>query len=492
MKQSNGAPAPGFPANPRPGVLPGPRPVAVRRPKPRVRERSAGGLYIRDVEWTPVLIGFLTFVFAIVTYYLPVGVIGMLIGILGLGLQRYPIRAASTLYWFGAFVLWSVITAALSPYPDAIGDAVADLAKVWVIAFVGYNALRTRRQIQFFMVFVVAMYTLFPVRGTFISFFIAGYNVFGRALWNYIYNNPNDLAALTLLQLGLAAAIFVSEPRRLIRICAGIAMALFPILILMTQSRGGMLALGVFVLLSLSGQRRKLRAMTYIATLTVIVVLLAPGDVWERVSGIVSVRSTTELTEADPEQSAATRWDILTIATRIVRAHPLTGVGLGAYPVANAEFARGQDVLPGARRNADTHNTYLNIAAETGFPGLILMLGLLISVFLRAERARKRWKARAPGDASALRFLELGLLAFLVAGIFGSFAKLSHLYIYISLMLAFTERRRFNTHAALGVPARQVQRYFRERRAAYRGNDTSAPAARMRVPADTRSLGYSD
>ena len=79
-------------------------------------------------------------------------------------------------------------------------------------------------------------------------------------------------------------------------------------------------------------------------------------------------------------------------------------------------------VPPAARGFRDTHSTYLNVAAETGIPGLILFLAMIAVVAAGAELTRRR--AAGTARARQLFALELGLLAFLMHGIFGSLAKL--------------------------------------------------------------------
>jgi len=100
----------------------------------------------------------------------------------------------------------------------------------------------------------------------------------------------------------------------------------------------------------------------------------------------------------------------------------------------------------------DTHSTYLNVAAETGVPGLLLFLLTVAVVAISSERTRR--KARGTVRADQLLALELGLLAFMLAGIFGSFAKLSFLYIQLAVMWAVTDITKGELAAATPRPIR--------------------------------------
>jgi hypothetical protein len=130
--------------------------------------------------------------------------------------------------------------------------------------------------------------------------------------------------------------------------------------------------------------------------------------------------------EVDPEGSAEARYNIWRVAGTIIKENPVAGIGLGVYPLAHAMYAPRVGVPVSALGFRDTHSTYLNVAAETGIPGAILFLTMVAVVAVPADHIRRR--ARGTPRAHQLLALELGLLGFMLAGIFGSFAKLSSLH----------------------------------------------------------------
>ena len=91
-----------------------------------------------------------------------------------------------------------------------------------------------------------------------------------------------------------------------------------------------------------------------------------------------------------------------------------------------------------ARGHRDTHNTYLNWFAETGAPGLALFLGLVIVTMTRAEKARRRFRLTRQRAASQLFYLEIGMLAYLFAGFFGTLGHLTFTYVHLSLIAIAT------------------------------------------------------
>jgi len=88
---------------------------------------------------------------------------------------------------------------------------------------------------------------------------------------------------------------------------------------------------------------------------------------------------------------------------------------------------------------------------------LILFMAMIAVVAGGAEMTRRR--AVGTPRAGQLFAMELGLLAFLMHGIFGSLAKLSFLYIQLALMWAVTEvTRRELAERAAAIPIRGRRR----------------------------------
>jgi O-antigen ligase len=183
--------------------------------------------------------------------------------------------------------------------------------------------------------------------------------------------------------------------------------------------------------------------MTLLAGAAIVgVSFFAPDGVWTRLAGLKHLTNTEQLNEVDSEGSARQRWEIWRVATKIIGEHPALGVGVTAYPLAHEVYARGEEFAPTAAGERDTHSTLLNLLAETGFPGTLIFLGLVISVVIGAERVRRECRRRSSPLAMPLLFLEIGLLAFFAAGTFGSFGYVAFLYIHLALIWVTTDLTR--------------------------------------------------
>ena len=452
-------------------------PWRLRAPHAETEQNGSDTRLLAGVRWTIPFVAFLAYIFAITTYRLPIGSLAIIVGLVGVAMQSEAKRFPWMLGWFAAFILWCAVGYVQSPYPQRTWDGLVELAKLWAIVLVGMNAIRARSQLRFFIVFFVGCFALYPLRGAFANYFVYRYTVFGRAIWNRAFENPNDLAAFALLQLSMVAALLVFERRWWVKRCAQAGLILLPLLVLMTQSRGAFIGLTIFSIGCGIGQWRRLRKLLdtkqrirvlCVSLVTVAAIsYFAPDGVWQRLAGLKHLTNTEQLSEVDSEGSARQRWEIWRVATKIIGEHPLFGVGVTAYPLAHLVYSRGEEFNPTAWGERDTHSTALNLLAETGAPGMLFFVGMVVSVVVVAERRRRESARRGSQLAKSLFFLEIGLLAFFGAGTFGSFGYLSFLYIHLMLLCATAEvaRRELaaNRKADRAMPSRQVSRRPRMR-----------------------------
>jgi hypothetical protein len=188
---------------------------------------------------------------------------------------------------FAAWTLWAALGYAVTSYPEVVGDSLTERAKLVLVTLVAVNALRRWTQIRYFILFVLVTYVLFPARSTLVNY-VHGYTLFGRAIGPFIYGNPNDLAAHTILVLGPALALWTGAPRGSpIRWVALASAALLTLVIVLTESRGAFVALGVMALpTTITLVRRRPRAIAGVAAVLGLVLYLAPASFWARMQGL--------------------------------------------------------------------------------------------------------------------------------------------------------------------------------------------------------------
>jgi O-antigen ligase len=412
---------------------------------------------LRNGNWSLSFAGVLAYVFAAVTYALPIVGPAIVIALLGLAFERKQLVMPMFVIVFALYVAWAAAGIGSSYQQQETVDQTIVLAKVVLIAFVLVNVTRDGWRVRMFSIFFLACFALYPARGTLVNYFLAGYTWFGRALWNYIYNNSNDLAALVFFPLSLSVATLLTEKKGFLRHCALVGVGILPLIILLTQSRGALIALVVSGLLFYISyaKGKRVKSLLWAAAVSIVIIPFVPKSAWERFSGMKALTSTSTVAQADPEGSAEARYNIWRVARVIIRENPVSGVGLGAYTYVHNITAPRVGVPDAALGKRDTHSTYLNVAAETGFPGLVLFVVMILTVAVPAERMRRR--VRGTPRSGQLLALELGLLGFLLAGVFGSFAKLSFLYVQLATLWAVSALAREESTAGLPVERSATQ-----------------------------------
>jgi O-antigen ligase len=257
--------------------------------------------------------------------------------------------------------------------------------------------------------------------------------------------DPNFLAAAIVPAIILAAGLAARRGRPLVRLGLGAVTALLAVGLAATESRGGFLAAIVVLLGALliwRGQRRTIAAF--------LVVLVAAAGLWFAASPGSWTRVSTV------SDGGSGRADIWTVAWRVVEAHPITGVGLGQFPVVSPDYLR----QPGAIDRVDllinkrivVHNAYLQLWAETGIIGLALFLSLAWASLASAWRAARRFEAEGNEEMTALsRAVLLAIVGALCASIFLSNIDDRRLWVLLALgpaMLGIARRIPRGGHAA--------------------------------------------
>jgi O-antigen ligase len=392
---------------------------------------SVGTIPFGARDMTVALTGLALYLFCVHSFKLPLASVGIGIALFGVLFSGESVKFPAPLMFLTGFLLWTCLGLATSAYQSQVSLTVTDFAKIVLIAFVAFNATSTLSRLTLLIGMWVLLFGLYPSRGTYFNFFFGG-GVQDRYSWNFSFRNPNDLAALTILIVGLSGFLALGRYPRWVRLLAVASAAGNAMIIIITQSRGALVGLVVGTMFLLLRSRNRVRLIRFGAIAALGITLYAPASVWERFSRMKFLQSTETLGEAD--SSAAQRYIIFQIAKQISKEHLAYGVGLGAYSLAHSEYAEERVEWRDGRGERDAHNMYLSVLAETGVPGLLLFLGFLGSALRYAMQTEKSLRETDPVMAEQLRVLRFALVAYLIDAVFGSFHKTSFLYVYTAVM----------------------------------------------------------
>lgn len=257
----------------------------------------------------------------------------------------------------------------------------------------------------------------------------------GRIKYAQVYGNvfrpriagpvgdPNFFAQMLVPVVALGVVMAGYDPDRRRRLIALASAGLAAAGVLLSYSRGGLLALGVILAGVVIAGALPLRRAALLALVAGAMALTQPSDVMRRLSTFREFLpgQTEEL--SDPDSSFAERKLLAAAAWGMFLDKPVLGVGAGNYTRhyedyasrTGAEFRLYDDAV----ERHYPHNLYLEFAAETGLLGLAalgLLLAMAFGTLGRAADAARR--LRDPTSRGIALGLMVGLVGYLVAAVF--------------------------------------------------------------------------
>ncbi len=171
-------------------------------------------------------------------------------------------------------------------------------------------------------------------------------------------------------------------------------MGVFVVAEALTYSRGGFLALLLSLSLSVLFvvHSHRVRLGVWVLLLLVGLAVAMPASYWARVGTILpSVR--------EGRDTVGLRYQLWEISLKMIRDHPLLGVGAGNF---HHQFSRYSGIVSLRRGALGSHNAFLGVAAEQGIPGGLLFIALFLAAFASLGRSYRQARARGDGDVADL------------------------------------------------------------------------------------------
>jgi O-antigen ligase len=204
---------------------------------------------------------------------------------------------------------------------------------------------------------------------------------------------------MVVIGVAIARVIFGHSDRTwaaLVLPALGVAVAL-------TFTRGA--AVGACAAIALLFSLKDFRLFAVLPIVAAIFIAVAPGQIARRYASMFNMNDPT----------VRDRYTMLRIGERMVRAHPLTGVGPNMVQPLYVSY-KGSDSLVGpdgvTHINPHLHNDYLQIAAERGLPALALWLWFVVALL------RDSWQRFQAGQRELAATAMATVVALLTAGLF--------------------------------------------------------------------------
>jgi O-antigen ligase len=203
-------------------------------------------------------------------------------------------------------------------------------------------------------------------------------------LFDHHLTYGNSLILILCAGLGLVAML----GPRLKTVPYAIALALTTVALVFSYARSawvGFMA-GTLVFAYQLGKKVLIAAAVLLGIVGTIAVAASP-TVQERFETALSARSNLE------------RIAIWSTTVEMIRDHPVFGIGRGNYRRLAPEYRIGYNIHWTAKSHA--HNSYLQVAVESGLIAFVAFAGWLAALFVWASRKRNLWAGRSDGRLMA-------------------------------------------------------------------------------------------
>jgi O-antigen ligase len=280
---------------------------------------------------------------------------------------------------------WTAITTLTSTNRGRSIDSLVTACATIVVFFATVAFARRRGFKTLFFILIPAIAN--AVLGALQEFdvwnpFLAPWGVTHHQRSTALIGNPNDaggyLAAVTLA--ALAAAVATRQYRKLFVIAA----VVLSLGLLVNQTLTAIVAFAAAALL-LAAMRSRLGALSG-ALLLLIVILIATAVIPPLRQRVTNMRGWLE--RGDYNALLTNRVTPFVAAAMMARDHPLVGVGPGCFawqyfPYKLEAERRFPSLRTAFNRNknfGEVHNDHLQVAAETGVPGYLLLLASIVTL----------------------------------------------------------------------------------------------------------------
>lgn len=307
----------------------------------------------------------------------------------------------------------------------------------------------------------------------------------GRYALNGTFGNPDDVALLAGFTIPFLVLICKRLKNSVLRYGALIVGVSYLILLIgRTATRAAIPALLVMsaVYFFRGDGVQKAIIVISISVGTVAAILVLPPAIVTRLSTVIEAFSGPDASAAQSPEglteaaaSSAERHELVQDALETVIRHPFTGIGAGMFVQYRYDIMRRPD---GSHKPyLPAHNTYLEIASECGFPGVLFYLIFLGSIYGSIRRTRILSAARTTAESdliwSTALCLEAAFVYFAVCATFMTCDKHPHQFLLAGFAIAL-QRIASSQLGTPVLPAQPTMRVTKPR--VIRARNSASPA----------------
>jgi len=271
-----------------------------------------------------------------------------------------------------------------------------------LLVFIAISIVDTPRRLRWTLLALIGSYafaSLYLIRE-----WQEGHNIYHYFRPGWMVGDNNLFSTAAIFAIALAFVFMQGKRPSWEKWFCGGCLAVTVVGVILGGSRGAFLGIVVASMILVWQTKNRVRNLTLIVFLLLPISILAPVSPLHRFVNPVA-------SDTNSEQFHEEAW---LAGLKMIKAHPLFGVGLGNFKPMMPQYAP-----PGTNIDSMAHNMFIEVAAELGIPAFLLFVGIFYSGYRSLIRVRRR--ASAPvvvrDAASAFR---AALVGFVLAGCFVS------------------------------------------------------------------------
>ncbi len=327
-----------------------------------------------------------------------------------------------------AFLGWVTLSASWAEYSGAAFESVYRFALNLMLFPIVFTAIRSRRHIVWVLAaflggaLVSALYGILAAPSS---------DAIGSSDFNRLSGaglDPNELAALLVASLAFAAAFAARRGTTVLRLVAVAAVPLCLAGVLLSLSRGGLVALTTALLTAIViGGRWRLPALTLL--------LVAGLSVLVYFGSIATPAERDHITANNGGTGRTSTWKV---GWRMVEANAIKGVGGDNFRTSSIHYLLEPGTVPRSDFIVEhphvAHNMYLEVLADLGIVGLTLFLAIIAFALKAALDAARTFQGSGDERMELLaRALIVAVAALLAADFFLSEQYSKQLWLLLAL-----------------------------------------------------------
>lgn len=334
--------------------------------------------------------------------------------------------------YLAAFFVWMILSLSGALVVGTSFDVVfGNFVKTAVMFVIVAGAIRGPRDVERLAMVYLVSATLYAV--VVITRFDLGAGEAWR-LGHLYYYDANDFATFAVTALPFGLYFLHAAQRSSTRTFAALSLCVLAVAFVRTGSRGGFIALvavTAFIVFRYTAIALRWR-LAATAIVALVVVGTASDQYW--------VQMGTILSDADYNRTDESgRMQIWRRGVGYMFRNPVFGVGPGNFQAAEgmlSSFAARQQLGRGVRWNA-AHNSYIQVGAELGLPGLFIFVAMIASTFGLLRRLNRSYALadddRDENPRALTNALTASLVGFVVGAYFLSLVYTELLYMLVAI-----------------------------------------------------------